>query len=312
MSNTAPLREQIQNLTSSTLNGGINNSVTTVTVTTGSVFPATGNYRVRVGDEIMLVTARSSNDLTIVRGSEGSTAASHSSGDAITLVLTTGGFDRFMRDRNPFWGSARPPFGLFDTDGVTRLSSGSFSWVNQGGASVSFQNDTACIDAPAASGENYRIQYRAAPSPTYSVIASFQHMGIIESGSYQTFGLIWRQSTTGKAIAFGMSSHNGSDPYQIAGFKLTDATTFNADWFTKQKSQIHLPQLWLKITDDNTNLTAYVGDALNWIQVKQEARGTYLATSGGVTGPDQVGWYANNHASSLFHQLCKLCHWSYL
>jgi hypothetical protein len=63
--------------------------------------------------------------------------------------------------------------------------------------------------------------------------------------------------------------------------------------------------------DDNTNLTWWVGDGTSWIQVKQQARGTFMTLNGGVTGPDQVGFYVNNQGTTLFHQLCKLVHWSY-
>jgi hypothetical protein len=56
---TAPKREQYSNFGFTTLNGSINNSVTSITVTDGSVFPSVGNFRIRVAQEIMLCTARS-------------------------------------------------------------------------------------------------------------------------------------------------------------------------------------------------------------------------------------------------------------
>jgi hypothetical protein len=227
MTVSAPLREQIQNSSSSTLNGAINNSVTTVTVTTGANFPSAGNYRVRVGTEIMLVTARSTNDLTVVRGYEGTTAASHSSGDACTLVLTAGSLGRWAQDAHPMWGVTRPPYGLYDTDGKTLLTTADFTWTNQGSDQPSpIRTARSSWMHRRPLGENYRIQRRSAPSPTYTVIAGFQHTGIIEPSSYQTFGLVFRQSTSGKFIAFGMASHNGNHPLQVAGFNLTSETTY--------------------------------------------------------------------------------------
>lgn len=85
------MAEQLQNFGSTTVNESLTDSDTTVTVSDGSVFPATGNYRVNCEDEIMLVTARSGNDLTVTRGAESTTAAAHSSGTTIKLVLTAGG-----------------------------------------------------------------------------------------------------------------------------------------------------------------------------------------------------------------------------
>jgi len=61
--------------------GGINNSVTTMTVTDGSMFMV-GDV-IQVESEYMLVTAVSTNDLTITRAYAGTSAASHA--DALTI-----------------------------------------------------------------------------------------------------------------------------------------------------------------------------------------------------------------------------------
>lgn len=86
--------ELLGNLGESTLNGTINNSVTTLTVTSAAAFPAavtgTSQFRVIVGTEIMIVTNVSGTTFTVTRGAESTTAASHSSGDAITHVITAG------------------------------------------------------------------------------------------------------------------------------------------------------------------------------------------------------------------------------
>lgn len=86
------MAEQYANNAKTTLNGSINNSTTSITVTDGSVFPSSGDYRLKVDDELMLCTARSGNTLTVTRGIESATAASHSDGAQISLVLTTQSF----------------------------------------------------------------------------------------------------------------------------------------------------------------------------------------------------------------------------
>ncbi|WP_337187587.1 hypothetical protein [Phenylobacterium sp.] len=82
--------EQFANLAQTTLNGSINNSVTSLTVASASGFPATGNFRIIVDSEIMLVTAVSGANFTVTRGYESSTAASHASGVNVTLIITAG------------------------------------------------------------------------------------------------------------------------------------------------------------------------------------------------------------------------------
>ncbi|MBI1312843.1 hypothetical protein GC176_16260 [bacterium] len=70
---------------SSTLTGMINATQTTITVANGSVFPAAGGFRVAIGSELLNVTAVSGNVLTVERGAEGSTAATHASGASVVL-----------------------------------------------------------------------------------------------------------------------------------------------------------------------------------------------------------------------------------
>lgn len=81
---------KVLNRAFSTLDGAINNSVTTVNVAAGegANFPATFDYHLKVGEEILKVTGRSTDALTVVRGAESTTPASHSDGDTIAMVIT--------------------------------------------------------------------------------------------------------------------------------------------------------------------------------------------------------------------------------
>ena len=73
-----------------TLNGNVGAADTTITLTSGSGFPASG--RIKINNEIITYALRSGNDLTgCVRGLNDTAAASHTSGDAVlcaTLVVT--------------------------------------------------------------------------------------------------------------------------------------------------------------------------------------------------------------------------------
>lgn len=103
------MAEQLLNNASTSLNGGINNSTTTVVVNNGSVLPSSGNFRILIGSEIMLVTAISSNTLTVTRGAEGTTAVSHSSGDNVDHIYTKGSLEQIIQDYDQSGGySSRP------------------------------------------------------------------------------------------------------------------------------------------------------------------------------------------------------------
>jgi hypothetical protein len=82
-----------------TLNGSINNSVTSLTVTDASTFPATGYFSIIVGSELMTVTAVSGNTFTVVRSAEGTTAASHASGVNVTQIWTKRSEDQTFLDQ---------------------------------------------------------------------------------------------------------------------------------------------------------------------------------------------------------------------
>ena len=69
----------------STLNGAINDSVTTLTLADASLFPSTGTNFVIIGSEEISYTGVSGNTLTgLTRGVAGTTAASHSDGATVT------------------------------------------------------------------------------------------------------------------------------------------------------------------------------------------------------------------------------------
>jgi hypothetical protein len=90
--------EVFANNAQSNLNGSINSSTTSVAVNNAAAFPSTGNFRILVDSEIMLVTSVSTNTFTVVRAQEGTTGAAHTSGAICTHVLTAGAMQTFSYD----------------------------------------------------------------------------------------------------------------------------------------------------------------------------------------------------------------------
>jgi hypothetical protein len=89
--------ELLANLAASALSADITStSATTLTVTSATGFPAavtgTSQFRILIGTEIMIVTNVSGTTFTVTRGAESTTAATHSSGDPVTHVVTAGVF----------------------------------------------------------------------------------------------------------------------------------------------------------------------------------------------------------------------------
>lgn len=99
---TVPLELFANDLFDSTLSAGITSGALSLTLTTGqgTRFPAAvsgaSQSRIRVDDELMVVTARSGDTLTITRGAEGTTPAAHSAGAVVKQVVTEAALERWV------------------------------------------------------------------------------------------------------------------------------------------------------------------------------------------------------------------------
>jgi hypothetical protein len=82
------MAEKFSNNGQSTLLATIAAGDTSLQVANAAVFPASGNFRLVIDSEILLVTAVSSNTFTVSRAQEGTTAAPHNAGALVTHVLT--------------------------------------------------------------------------------------------------------------------------------------------------------------------------------------------------------------------------------
>ncbi len=90
-----------QPTTPTTLTGAITNVQTTIGVSTGSApWPASGQFRIRfISGELALVTGgQGTTTWTVVRGIEGTTAASQPNGSIVIPVLTAGALGQFNAD----------------------------------------------------------------------------------------------------------------------------------------------------------------------------------------------------------------------
>lgn len=111
-------REHYSNSVSSPLNGGINNSTTSIILDDTSSFPIEYPYRIKIDNELMLVTNNNTlfDTLTVERGIEGTAADSHLDNADCTVVLTAQG----LRNQLPLFLSVGSPQTL-------ELASGQFT-----------------------------------------------------------------------------------------------------------------------------------------------------------------------------------------
>lgn len=249
--------EQFANNPVSTLNGAINNSTTTVVVTDASTFPASGDYSIIVDTEIMRVTARSSNTLTVVRGQEGTAAASHLDLAAISVALTKRALLKGFADLNMYDTYANRPsaaqagriFTPSDFKGVKYYDDGSnwkivpedgfpyaspnlaqlTTWANQQNATITQVQDFIRFedDGTSNSGEDWRLYYKstsAATSITIITAGRLHHNNLnpaVASHIYRTAG--------GAFFEVGVIKRAGDPNLRIHVARFTDPNNFAGD-----------------------------------------------------------------------------------
>jgi hypothetical protein len=291
--------ERLVNNAKTTLNGGINAAVTSITVTDGSVFPAEGDYRVIVGEEIMLVTARSSNTLTVVRGIESTAAASHPDATNVTAIVTQGGMDRFARDFiDPYWLERQNR--LIDINGNV-LTSADFTVGNQGTSTIVDAADgSIAILMEDRADPNYVGLYRAAPSTPYTVSAHVM-LNVGHNATAENVVLLgFRESSTTSLSWIEYQIYNDS------------VTRYAEDWNDTAGSPVASSSTdtpprqdyWLRIEDDGTNLVYYTSaDGYHWWQQHTELRGFHFST-----GPDQI-WFGGDSQGGDDNESIHLLAW---
>lgn len=307
--------EKYANNAATTLNGAINNSTTTVVVTSAAAFPSVGQFRIKVGDEIMLVTGVSSNTFTVAtRGTiDGTSAASHSNLDVVTHVLTKGALDQIIIDncqdvaysslpsaekagRNVFINNG---VHLFRDNGSTLDAYGnvnkmkipptvsSFTWDNQNSATATDNVGTIFLSKQSSGtiANQLIVLYKTAPSPPYKLTAKI--IADVAPQNFAGYGLVFRQSSDGKLA--GLTYVFVGSLMVAFARKFTNSTTFSADYFGSLP-QYHQP--WVRIEDDNTNRICSVScDGVNWKVLHTVGRTDFLTA-------DQIGFCINPEKQS--------------
>lgn len=291
--------EKFLNAATTTLNGAINNSVTSITVTDGSVYPSEGDYRLSIEDEIVLVTHRVTNVLTVVRGIENTTSNSHIDGSDVFVIITQGAIDRYVKDFiDPHAFDRTGVHRLLDINGNT-LTKASFTELNVGTGTVIDETwGGISHDMQTGTPVNLRVIHRAAPSTPYVLEAHIlAGIGLNVTNVDNVNGIGWRESSSGKLSFAGY--HLALETLVVyldsATSKGTAPTNVNGPEAPARSDY------WLRIEDDGTNLTYKLSaDGFNYFQFHTELRDFHFTTA-----PDQIMWVCDNQGTDgeLMHLL---------
>lgn len=166
------LAEQLANNAAGTLSANMLIGATSLTLSAGqgAAFPSSGNFRILIGSELILVGARATDTLSsLTRGIEGTAAAAHTAGDAVTHITTAGGLQQFIRDN-----SVQSPVGV--VSGEAAVYNGT-TWVRS-----SVTGLAASGIAPGTNGQFLQTTGGVATWGTAPVVAPTHLPGAIANG----------------------------------------------------------------------------------------------------------------------------------
>ena len=323
--------EKLSNDAVTTLDGAINNSVTTLTVISATAFPTTGNFRIKIGGtEICLVTAVSGLVFTITRGVEGSSASSHSSGESIILILTKDSLNKLFCEENSQEGtyanlpSAEKAGRIYrSSDSIYDFrDSGSAwvaygprwkltplpnnhlaSWINQNSAIASYSNGMLSFRSSVSSNDHHSILYRAAPTPPYTITVLVEVWPIL-TASFNSFNFVFLDSASGKFSNIQLAYNTSTGKLRFDVEKWDDFNSFNAGYaLTEYPITPQTYPKWVRLVDDNTNRKWQVSwDGFYWRTVHSIGRTDFIT-------PDSVGFSLRQDGTDNAEKVVSVYSW---
>lgn len=187
------MAENVANDVATTLGASIvDGSTTSITVSSGSGFPSP-NFRIRIDNELMLVTSvGGGTNWTVTRAVEGTSGVSHSNSATVTHVLTAAAVDNIVKERtsgrNAIWVPAAA-MGPWASNPATYSQGG---WTNQPNRLWYFDASTAQyvhfqLGAPKRWNMGtitYKVMWLPGDSSANSVVWALQGASMGEGDSY--------------------------------------------------------------------------------------------------------------------------------
>ena len=164
---------------------------------------------------------------------------------------------------------------------LTPPDNADYSWVNQGSATLATSNGVICL-ATAATGGGVSARVKAIPTAPYTIdiLTAVNFLG----RQYNGCGVLWRESSTGKLITFGVRAE--ASYTQIRADRYSNPTTYDSSIAYDYCGYRSL--WWWRLQDDATNRTAsFSVDGVNWFVYTTGLSGNYIT-------PDQVGMYVTD------------------
>lgn len=315
--------ELLANNAQDALSGGIDGATNPVTLTVddASEFPSTGNFRILIDSEILLVTSVSGNDFTAARAQEGTSIAAHLAAASVTLVVTAQSTKNFIsdfllydtfanrpaagqanrrfiasdgntlfRDTGSVWQSFGPVVGPFTQPDHTAFA----TQINHLGSS-SLANSKGTIEwfDSSAQGSNHQVQMilAALPVGSWTLTAAFRVRQTFTGEA--SAGLCVRNSSNSRIIAYGPQVLSSSSQRRLTIYNYTSPTAFSSSSYSRAIFGVEVSMI--RIRCDGTNFIFEASqDFVRWDTVNSVS----IAGSHTGAGSDQIGFFMNAYGYS--------------
>jgi hypothetical protein len=316
--------EQYVNNPGSTLASAITSTTaTTLSVTSATGYPTSGNFRILIDTELMLVTGVSGTTFTVTRGIESTTAATHLVMATVNAIITAGSLDAMRVNESSFGAFSSLPTSGKSGDRY-KQTDGPYEWIYQSGAwqafyngfpatlppstgwtgenlgslgSVSFTNGNGYLVGNSSSGSSFlSMAYMTAPTAPYTVTCRFkQELGIINSlvnsgglGVLASLALGFRDSG-GKYVGLFLDNFNAGSGFSAHITPWASVTSPGSDYedFTALAFayQFYEANFFYRLTNDGTNIKISISlDGQNFYVIYTAPITTYLSDA------DNIAW----------------------
>lgn len=177
-------------------------------------------------------------------------------------------------------GSANSASGRRDT--VPSLAA--FTAVNQGSTTATQTEWGITAKQPSpGSSDSLPLFVRAVPSTPYQAVARLR--GVPMNKSNQKFGMVWRESSSGKLQIFVLQvAEAGAYLRNVIGCgNWNSPTSFNSEQITATETTA-VPEWWRLRDDGTTRYVEISADGESWVTMGSFARTTFIT-------PDQIGFF---------------------
>lgn len=302
-------REYFGNNAKTTLNGGITSSATTLVLTSATNFPSM-QFRLIVDDEIMYCSSRSGTTCTVIRGFEGTTAASHLDLAPIAAIVTAGAMEAIRNDIMAMMGDGRKPITANTYGDEFDVNSMSGAWTTVFGTGTGETYNTTVQDrfctTQLVRGSN-TAQWTAYMKNTGSLTAGNSIEGCFRAwspgGGFPHVGLFMSDGATygsGTQMSFCYSVHENLLVLRYLQNYLGQVATNYFGYF----QALNTPDIHLKLTykGSDTYDTFVSVDGIQWWQFQSN-----VSCGAGIT-PSWVGFgmttwsmpFPTNHSCRFF------------